>query len=590
MLRRHHTPKPENQSHEQKYYAEIEKCRERLDKELAVKNGAMKLAQSASRECQYLEALKAVHVANLRTNALAADLQHAKSNLKSPTRHTPISICDGKVFISRLKIPLNWSRNRIEEAKKRQEKGKADTRLAGFMVAKLSYRNHTRLLDTELICLSPGTNELYFSSPIIFNQVPHDFTIELTLHTLPMSDTPLQAESNAKLIAKLKKRHKVVDDILKSDSSFSSRHTFRLRNRSCSDHFLDSGDWIKFASAHLNISTGKPPCSGGQTFNLRLTKHGQMLHRFLPTLLDSRLTMIIQPECFTTPASETYLNYYDENTYGPPIWRNLYADVISGSLRLWTDLDHRANAVKAKLQSNQSSDIIAPFLALDITHPDIKINEIDSSRSRRSNCFQVRDFVNRYQFSMDTNTEMKKFLAKLKQHRKDVATWLCVIQPDEGNLSGDSYGQAMKQLAQNGFLESSKIISPGMRKRTTPKSLEEPVSKSPKSIDIKSPEKPWSMMFDGSSVDRKVRIIKKDTHLETGKSLEKTERKYIKPVEQILGKPIASSTMNMGKNYRPKLNNKNNRRRSKSLERITEKREDFIPDLRKISEEESVFE
>jgi len=147
----------------------------------------------------------------------------------------------------------------------------------------------------------------------------------------------------------------------------------------------------------------------------------------------------------------------------------------------------------------------------------------------------------------------------------------------------------MKQLAQNGFLESSNIISPGMRKRTTPKSLEEPVSKSPKSMNIKSPEKPWSKMFDGSSVNRKVRIIKKDTPLEPVESTEKTERKYIKPVEQILGKPIASSTMNMGKNYRPKLNIKNNRRRSKSLERITEKREDFIPDLRKISEEESVF-
>ena len=589
MLRRHHTPKPETQSHEQKYYAEIEKCRERLDKELAVKNGAMKLAQSANRECQYLEALKAVHVANLRTNALAADLQHAKSNLKSPTRHTPISICHGKMFISRLKIPLNWSRNRIEEAKKKQEKGKPDTRLAGFLVAKLSYRNHTRLLDTELICLSPGTSELCFSSPIVFDQVPHDFTIELTLHTLPMSDIPLQAESNAKLLTKLKKRHKVVEDILKSDSSFSSRNNFRLRNRSCSDHYLDSGEWIKFATAHLNIATAKPPCSGGQSFNLRLTKQGQMLHRFLPTLMDSRLTMIIQPECFSVPLSETFLNYYDENTYGPPIWRNMYADILSGSLRLWTDLDYRANAVKTNLQSKQSSEIIAPFLALDITHPDIKINEIESSRSRRPNSFQVRDFVNRYQFSMDTSAEMKKFLSKLKQHRKDVATWLCVTKPDDCDISGDSHGQAMKQLAQNGFLDSSRIISPGMRKRPTPKSLEEPVSKSPKSITVKSPDKPWSVMFDGNSVDRKVRIIKKDTTLENNQS-DATGKKYVKPIEEILGKPMASSTMNMGKDYRPKLKVKNNRRRSKSLERITEKRPDFIPDLRKISEEESVFE
>jgi len=78
------------------------------------------------------------------------------------------------------------------------------------MVAKLVYKNHTRILDTEMVCLPEGANRLTFKSPICFDSVPHDFMVELTLLVLPMSDVPAVADNNTKLLKILKKRHKVL--------------------------------------------------------------------------------------------------------------------------------------------------------------------------------------------------------------------------------------------------------------------------------------------------------------------------------------------------------------------------------------------
>ena len=59
---------------------------------------------------------------------------------------------------------------------KRRDNKKAVTRLATFMIAKLVYKNHTRILDTEMVCLPEGAKCLSFSSPVCFDEVPHDFT------------------------------------------------------------------------------------------------------------------------------------------------------------------------------------------------------------------------------------------------------------------------------------------------------------------------------------------------------------------------------------------------------------------------------
>ena len=204
--------------------SDIEKCRDRLDKEVAVVNGARKLAQTANREDQYLEALKACYVANARATCIAADLQRFKcinkelaqksKNGQKITENQKVENCTGKLMLKQVEIPLQWSRNFIEECGKRRDGKKPVTRLATFMIAKLVYKNHTRILDTEMVCLPEGANRLSFKSPICFDQVPHDFMVELSLLVLPMSDQPAVADSNSKLLKMLKKRHKVQNVLL----------------------------------------------------------------------------------------------------------------------------------------------------------------------------------------------------------------------------------------------------------------------------------------------------------------------------------------------------------------------------------------
>ena len=202
MLKRHYKSPTKNlQKYKPKDYevqalnslSEIEQCRDRLDKEVAVVNGAKKLAQSANREDQYLEALKAYYVANARATCIAADLQRFKCinkelsqksknqhNSESSSNHQNIEHCTGKLLLKNVDIPLQWSRNFIDECDKRRNSKKPVTRLATFMIAKLVYKNHTRILDTEMVCLPEGSNRLSFKSPICFDSVPHDFMVELT--------------------------------------------------------------------------------------------------------------------------------------------------------------------------------------------------------------------------------------------------------------------------------------------------------------------------------------------------------------------------------------------------------------------------
>ena len=232
--------------------------------------------------------------------------------------------------------------------------------------------------------------------------------------------------------------------------------------------------------------------------------------------------------------------------------------MISGKFRLWHDLDHRAQATAHELGKlsgtiNNDSGVISPILSVDITHPDIKIQEIEQNRSRRPNSFQVRDFVCRHVFCTGDKEISREFVLSMRRHRRDLVVWAPVIKVelderdreryDSGNgqngskienygkmensrtsqESQDSGGAAMRELMNRGLYSAD---SPKNKKREgDQKVLKEIPTKSPrhslekigldkKGLQVSSSfnfkagsmvnQVPWGGLFEQSHQNRKV--------------------------------------------------------------------------------------
>ena len=54
--------------------------------------------------------------------------------------------------------------------------------------------------------------------------------------------------------------------------------------------------------SNANVNTGR----NYQIGDLRLTRHGNMLHRFLPVQLDYKMSLTVRPNCFDETSHEGY--------------------------------------------------------------------------------------------------------------------------------------------------------------------------------------------------------------------------------------------------------------------------------------------
>ena len=448
--------------------SDIDYLREKVERERAVRNGAHKLAETVASEILYLEALKAMHIANQRVAHFSASLQNAKllaqskrfegsSSSRSPrtdvkdNSNSSNSSYFGQLQLTNIQIPVNYSRAFIDEAIKRHQKKLPNTRLAVFISAKLMHdKQIIEILDTELKCIPPNSQSLDFDQIIKFDQVPHDFTMELDLWCLPMSETPVTAENNKKLVKLLVKRHKIIDDVLREsekqgflhDNKFGGgksnplRNSFKKRVKSkVEDNFkpcLEKQDWINIGRAIIDLNAVKEVEMGGQKANLQLFRSGNMLHRFLPVSSTLAISIGIRPACFDNIRCQSYVNYYDEaSSIGPPTWKYMYADVIGSEFRLWNNVNHRTESINNL--RNRTGHIIRPYLAIDLTCPEIKVSDVDSMRARRPNSIVIRDFVTRHMISFGENSEKISFLNSLRKHRRELKIWEPILHRKDLN-------------------------------------------------------------------------------------------------------------------------------------------------------------
>ncbi|XP_063781726.1 rhotekin isoform X5 [Pseudophryne corroboree] len=159
----------------------------RIDHEVRIREGAVKLLGACTQKEQALEAAKSLLVCNSRIMTYMSELQHRKEEqvLQHSTRRPSDggSIderlpCKGKLSISDLRIPLMWKDS--EYFKNRGELH----RCAVFCALQI----RGEVYDTEMVFVDRTSTDICFENAIVFSDVDPGFELSLQLYSCAMDE------------------------------------------------------------------------------------------------------------------------------------------------------------------------------------------------------------------------------------------------------------------------------------------------------------------------------------------------------------------------------------------------------------------
>ncbi|XP_030306595.1 rhotekin isoform X2 [Calypte anna] len=155
----------------------------KLERELRVREGALKLLAACSRPEQALEAAKGLQLCSARAMALMAELQRRKEAevlRRRPSDASPSSErlpCRGTVCLSDLRIPLMW-----KDTEYFRNKGELH-RCAVFCLLQLGAEIH----DTPMVLVDRTLTDICFETPILFSDAGPDFELKVELYSAGLS-------------------------------------------------------------------------------------------------------------------------------------------------------------------------------------------------------------------------------------------------------------------------------------------------------------------------------------------------------------------------------------------------------------------
>ncbi|NXI47260.1 RTKN protein, partial [Galbula dea] len=175
----------------------------KLERELRLREGALKLLGACSRPEQALEAAKGLLLCNARVLEYMAELQRRKeaqllrpgrdrrpSDTGPPAERLP---CRGTVCISDLRIPLMW-----KDTEYFRNKGELH-RCAVFCLLRLG----AEIQDTPMVLVDRTLTDICFESPILFSDAGPDFELRLELYSAGLSGGAPQGSAPRKLATRL---------------------------------------------------------------------------------------------------------------------------------------------------------------------------------------------------------------------------------------------------------------------------------------------------------------------------------------------------------------------------------------------------
>lgn len=159
----------------------------RIDHEVRIRDGAMKLLGACTQKEQALEAAKSLLVCNSRIMTYMSELQHRKEeqvlqhSARRPSDGGSVDDrlpCKGKLSISDLRIPLMW-----KDSEYFKNKGELH-RCAVFCALQI----RGEVCDTEMVFVDRTATDICFENPIVFSDVEPGFELSLQLYSCAVDE------------------------------------------------------------------------------------------------------------------------------------------------------------------------------------------------------------------------------------------------------------------------------------------------------------------------------------------------------------------------------------------------------------------
>ncbi|XP_076814627.1 uncharacterized protein LOC143460856 isoform X2 [Clavelina lepadiformis] len=360
---------------------------DRLEREMKIRDGAIRLMGACTHETQLLEAAKTLHTSNARTFTYMAELQKLKAAevmeaiMDEPGFSDNLRTCKGRIAVSDIRVPLVW-REVFSHSKSRDH-----NRHAVFCLLSVG----SEVQDTELICVDKSTTDIAFSDVIVFEQAAYDFKLTLDIFAYPMSSSEVSAPTPQKLLSRLNR------SIGKGEGK---RVRERLREDSC--HGMKMGpQYEKIATLTLTLGDVNESV---RSHDLDRTPQTRIN---LPLYESISCRLVAQPNCITSVSVSGFLHTL--NMIGSvPNWCFLWCEVKGGLIKGWI---------------NPEDTKKPPQLSIDLAPKDLKINEIEKIRQKRPNSFQIRDTTERHLFAASDKNDMVRWIRGLRQHKSDLGAW-----------------------------------------------------------------------------------------------------------------------------------------------------------------------
>ncbi|XP_072262873.1 rhotekin isoform X3 [Pyxicephalus adspersus] len=159
----------------------------RIDHEVRIRDGAVKLLGACTQKEQALEAAKSLLVCNSRIMSYMSELQHRKEeqvlqhSARRPSDGGLVDDrlpCKGKLSISDLRIPLMW-----KDSEYFKNKGELH-RCAVFCALQI----RGEVCDTEMVFVDRTATDIFFQNPIVFSDVEPSFDLTLQLYSCAVAE------------------------------------------------------------------------------------------------------------------------------------------------------------------------------------------------------------------------------------------------------------------------------------------------------------------------------------------------------------------------------------------------------------------
>lgn len=159
----------------------------RIDHEVRIREGAVKLLGACTQKEQALEAAKSLLLCNSRIMTYLSELQHRKEEqvLQHSTRRPSDGgsvderlPCKGKLSISDLRIPLMW-----KDSEYFRNKGELH-RCAVFCALQI----RGEVYDTEMVFVDRTSTDICFENAIVFSDVDPGFELSLQLYSCAVDE------------------------------------------------------------------------------------------------------------------------------------------------------------------------------------------------------------------------------------------------------------------------------------------------------------------------------------------------------------------------------------------------------------------